>query len=136
MKEDLKNFLRLSKELTRIRKKITEIQEIVNKPRASDLSVAPTQPKKRGKPEDFTNILAKLIDLQNFYNQRQEFVISEQLRIEKIIAMLSDPIERTIISSKYIDGMSWDDVAEAVSYERSHVFRLHNSAINKIVKFL
>lgn len=44
--------------------------------------------------------------------------------------------ERTIICYRYVDGMSWDFIPDKVRFSRTHCFRIHDKALEKMLKFL
>jgi RNA polymerase sigma factor (sigma-70 family) len=58
--------------------------------------------------------------------------LSDQLSaIENAIETL-EPRERQAIRMHYIDGLSWEDVGYKMYYERSQIFRIRKTAIEKL----
>jgi DNA-directed RNA polymerase specialized sigma subunit len=52
--------------------------------------------------------------------------------IKTTIATLNDDILQTIMTYKYIDGMTWEEIAVKLSYAYRSVTRLHGRALEKI----
>lgn len=77
-----------------------------------------------GSEEKLQGLEAKLTDLIDSYLHRVE-------RFETELTVLS-PYERTVMRLYYLEGLSWEDVAETVHYSISAVYQLRRSAINKI----
>lgn len=51
--------------------------------------------------------------------------------VETALGVL-DSMERRILHTHDIEGRKWDDVCQAVGYERSTVFRIHAAALKKL----
>ena len=73
-------------------------------------------------------ISQRLLDtLQRKLNRLME----EQVEIETALDILESK-ERMVIRAYYIEGRKWDEVCEAVGYERSQVFHIHAVALGKL----
>jgi RNA polymerase sigma factor (sigma-70 family) len=57
--------------------------------------------------------------------------VLDQLTVEKILAGLS-PLERQIVRSIHLDGVTVVELAARLGYSRRHVTRLHRSAIERL----
>ncbi|MGN0604810.1 MAG: hypothetical protein ACI4I2_12615 [Oscillospiraceae bacterium] len=57
---------------------------------------------------------------------------SARERTEKLIASVSDPVQREVLTRRYIIGQRWEDIAESMSYSRQHVTRLHGYALKNM----
>lgn len=73
--------------------------------------------------------------------QRVSTVILPRLdRLTEELAEIEDALEtleskeRMVLRAYYIDGQRWDEVCQAVGYERAQVFRIHVSALEKLEK--
>ncbi len=53
-------------------------------------------------------------------------------RTEKMIAKVPDPVQREVLTRRYIIGQKWEDIAECMGYSRQHITRLHGYALKKM----
>lgn len=70
-------------------------------------------------------------ELRADYEQRQEKLAAELLRIEQVIETL-DSTERTLMRLRYIDGLSWQAIALRISYSWQQTHRIHARALIKL----
>ena len=60
-----------------------------------------------------------------------ELLIKEN-KIEEAISQLEDPIEILILRERYINCFTWEEIECRTDYSRSYIFKMHQSALNKI----
>ena len=53
-------------------------------------------------------------------------------RAEGLIGSLSDPIQREVLTRRYIIGQRWEDIAYCMSYSRRRITQLHGIALKNI----
>ncbi len=70
------------------------------------------------------------------YNNKIEEIITERTRLEDLIDMLDDPLERAVMRYKYIEGLKWEEVCSKICYEWSQTHRIHKNALSHIEKFI
>lgn len=83
----------------------------------------------KGEIKDWESIKALEEKYCYLYNE----LFKQQLDIENAIATL-DPIERTILRYRYIDGMKWEKIFRLIHYGQKQTFRIHKNALNKLNK--
>ena len=128
IKEELKNYLKMNIELTRLEDKIARIRNKVESPKTAML----TNDGKGGERKDFTDCVDELIELQESYDKRAKAIIAEQIHIENAIAALADPIERAVLGYKYIDGLNWEQICVKISYSWRNTHYIHAKALENI----
>lgn len=64
-------------------------------------------------------------ELRNLHRLRRE--------IRTVIAALEDDILQTLMLYRYIDGMTFEEIAVKMNYSYVHVCRLHGQALSKIM---
>lgn len=52
-----------------------------------------------------------------------------RIETEMLISYIDNDLERSILTMRYIDFKKWDDIIEALNYDRSWIFRMHNRAL-------
>lgn len=55
--------------------------------------------------------------------------ISAREEIELTIGLLDDARMRDLFSLRYIQGRSWEDIANTLHYSIQHIYRLHREAV-------
>lgn len=88
----------------------------------------------RGGRSDWADTADRLIDLE----QRVNSTIREMCRWKRLAQAAIDRIDdsrlRDVLEYYYIDGMTWEQVAEAMGYsDPRFVFRLHGRALQAFV---
>lgn len=56
----------------------------------------------------------------------------ERLIIENSIEVVEDPTQRTLLRLRYIDGLTWEEVAEKIGFSYQWTCTLHGIAVQKI----
>jgi RNA polymerase sigma factor (sigma-70 family) len=49
--------------------------------------------------------------------------------IEKLLGEVGNPDYRLLLELRYLQGLTWEQIAERMRYSRRHVIRLHGSAL-------
>lgn len=66
-------------------------------------------------------------DLREFAREQYKAIMDElaamRQDIEPIIVALDDPLERTVMRMRYIDGLNVCRIAERLHYSEGHIFR-------------
>lgn len=80
---------------------------------------------------DTGDLLAEFIDLQRAYNRKLAELAREQLAIEEAVDALT-PTSRALIRARYLQGLTWGQICEEMSYSWSHVHYLHRQALREL----
>ena len=126
-KKDLQQFRKLQIELESIEEQITRLDAKIKKATAS-FGMSP----RGGKSADKEDRIIKLLDLKEDYETRGGKIIAEQIKIEKELDKLSDPVEKAVLRYRYIDNMDWEDIQIMIGYERTNTYRIHDRAIKNL----
>lgn len=73
--------------------------------------------------------VCKLMELEVDLDAEIDRMVDETKRAEQLIAQLSDPRYRDVLRHRYLDGWTWERIADELNYEISWVFRMHGSAL-------
>lgn len=106
-------------ELLRVREELLSIQPNNMK----DINVQES----RSKPYD--ERFLKLFEHEEYIKEK----IKEKIELRKEASLKIDqckyPIHTTILRLRYLNGLSWDEIAGALNYGGRHVRRIHGSAL-------
>lgn len=128
-KEQLRQYQYIKQEKEQLEQYLEELETLMTSPRAQSLDGMPFSP---SKGESVVEILAiKHLDIKNLYRVKVKELAEALCAIEKAIETL-EPLERTLMRLRYIDGLKWEEVAVAIDYSWQQTHRLHKSALEKL----
>lgn len=78
------------------------------------------------------SIIDKIVDLQDEIYQDIVTLESVSHEIRQVIESVEDDRERQLLQYRYIDGLSWEQVAVTMGYGWRHVHKLHSKALIKL----
>jgi DNA-directed RNA polymerase specialized sigma subunit len=134
-KKNLGEYRDLRKEIERLEKRIDELEKMKCAPPDGFVKSSPTN-----KISDSTGTTAviniEIEALKESLIERKFLYIRKAERIENAIySKKLSSIERRILETYYIEGETWEKVAEIINYSLPHIFRLHGKALIKILEF-
>lgn len=71
------------------------------------------------------------VALETLYVKKLDEICQHKRCVEELIATL-DGEELDVMKWRYINGLTWDKVAEAMSYSYTNVHRIHNKALKRL----
>ena len=126
-----KEFLRRARTADR---RIDEAQERVDRLRAKleagRMSSITGMP--RGGGADWTETADRLIELERVVNQRTRELVRWKLAVIDAIRAVEEPRLAEVLELYYIDGLTWEQVAQRMGYEVRQIYRLHGVALRKV----
>lgn len=102
-KEELKNVKYLTKEIERLRNRIEELEAAVMSVTAKNDGM----PKGGG----VSYLVEDLVDLKTMLNFKIWELETQKVRAERFVESITDSLTRMVIAHRYIDGLSWRQVA-------------------------
>ena len=123
-----KEFLRRARSVDR---RVDEAQERVDRLRArleaGRLSRVTGMP--RGGGADWTETADRLIELEQRVNARIRELVRWKLAANDAIRQVEEPRLAEVLELYYIDGFTWEQVAERMGLDLRWVYRLHGRAL-------
>ena len=127
-----KEFLRRAREVDR---RVDEAQERAERLRekleAGRMSSVTGMP--RGGGADWTETADKLIELERVVNQRTRELVRWKLAAIDAIRAVEEPRLSEVLELYYIDGLTWEQVAQRMGYTMRNVQYLHGLALLRII---
>ena len=77
--------------------------------------------------------VAKIIDLENEISCQIDKLLELKKEIESTIAKVEDPVLRQILTLRYINGNTFENIAEKMFYTYKWVCVLHGNALNAVI---
>ncbi len=80
------------------------------------------------------NAIVKIIDLEGEINRDIDRLVELKKEILETINQVSDISCQLILEMRYVAGKGWEEVADAMGYDRRTIFRIHGKALKEIEK--
>ena len=126
-----KEFLRRARDVDR---RVDEAQERVDRLRArleaGRLSRVTGMP--RGGGADWTETADRLIELERVVNARTREWVRWKLAAIDAIRSVEEPRLSEVLELYYIDGLTWEQVAQRMGLDQRWVYRLHGRALMEV----
>jgi DNA-directed RNA polymerase specialized sigma subunit len=128
-KEELRAYYYTKKEAQQIEQALEQLELEMENPRTTRLDAMPRAcPDGTGPTE---RLALRHLELTELYQSKLAEMRATQLRIEQAIEQL-EATERMLMRSRYIDGMTWEEVCVAMNYSWRQVHRIHAAALSHI----
>ena len=79
---------------------------------------------------------AKVVDAENEIKEMINRLITLKRNIEKIIEYVEDPKLRQILTLRYINGHTFEKIAEKMGYSGMQIYRLHRKAMENVINVI
>ena len=127
----VKEFLRRARSVDRRVDEATERAERIRaRLEAGRMSSVTGMP--RGGAKDWTETADRLIELEQLVNAKTRELVRWKLAAIDAIDQVEEARLREVLELYYIDGYTWEQVAQRMGYDKSWVFRLHGRALQRI----
>lgn len=123
-----KEFLRRARAVDR---RVDEATERVERLRAKleDGRMSSVTGMPRGGSGDWTQTADRLIELEQAVNERTRELVHWKLAAIDAIRAVEEPRLAEVLELYYIDGFTWEQVAERMALDLRWVYRLHGKAL-------
>ena len=129
-KHELQEYMKQVREQKRLESRIAELTAEMQRIKSVVLSDVP---KGKGKSnERLEQIIDEKQQLINDYKEQIKKAHIIMSKIEVAVNSLSDERFRMILSMRYLDGRTWEYIADKMNYELRWIYILHGRALNKI----
>lgn len=128
-KDELKQYNQIKREVNYISEKIEELEG----KKVSLSKVLSDNPINGGSSNNdkLLKILIKIDKEIRQYWSKYDKLIDKLGEIERAIEKL-DSTERTIMRLRYIDNLTWEEIAVKLKYSWQHIHRIHKNILKKI----
>ena len=84
--------------------------------------------------DKMTSTVSNIIELEKYTERKSSELLRARMEAERLIDRLQDERHRAVLKSYYFSRRSWDDVADALHYDKRSVLRFHGWALLEMVK--
>lgn len=80
----------------------------------------------------FTNIVEKIVELENSIRIDIEKLLSLKLEIRTVINSVKDNDEKLLLKHRYLNFLTWEGISEEMNISLRTVHRIHSNALANI----
>lgn len=128
-KEYLKQIKKLNSMIENKQVELEQLREL-----SKSISSQPTDQEyvqSSGTSDKVGNIVVKIVDMQCEINDMIDEYIDKKAEITRVIESLECDAYN-VLHKRYIQGMTYDSIAESVDLSRQWVMELHNRALEEV----
>lgn len=129
-KYELKEYRDIVEYIKQIEEQIARLKSQIESPKTQILS---DMPKSQAAEDIMAKTVEKMLELQDEYFVKLKAMVSKQLEIEQAIADLPAR-EQRLMRLKYIEGLTWEEVAVKMHYGYQWVCTLHGRILQTLNK--
>ena len=127
-KEYLKRYRKIDREVNQLLMEKDEIFSLGTKitPTYSDM------PKGTGENNKTQSTIEKLEEQEEKINKKIDLLYKVKEDIEKTLHTVEDDTLRVLLRYRYINGLTWEEIAVTMNYDYRWILRLHGKALNEL----
>ena len=118
-------------ELPQLRAELEELEARIYNPKIPQLSPLPKGG--AGVPRTVENAALMHERLRQMYAGKIESIETAQAKLEEALTHLT-PLQARLIRYRYIDGLTFESVADRIGYTWQHTHRIHAAALAELEK--
>lgn len=133
--KEVKRYLRQARELDMLihtkqaeQERLRELAEGLSSPQIGDRVSA-------SKGNTSMQTVDKIVDLQAEIDKEITELVDMIAEIHAKIERLSDPAEKAVLTERYINGRSWEEIAGIVGYTVRQTLNIHGRALKHFTLF-
>ena len=112
--KELSQLYWLTREIETDKERLKELEAMASAPKSPKYDGMPHAP---GYGDALARLVVEIVDLEAIIAAKQQQCIHERSRLERYITEIDDSLTRQIFSCRFVDGLSWMDVASRITQE-------------------
>ena len=85
-----------------------------------------------GSADGRMDVVARIVDAERKLDEKIDRMIALREEIQALIGRVQDERMRVLLELRYLNGRTWEEVAEEMNYTTRNIYNLHSAAL-KIV---
>lgn len=132
LKAKLHRYGSMKEEARQIKEQIDTLEAAMYAPKVASPNAAPGG---GGVGDPTAELVARHLDLLERYRLQLLRLTVEQIDVEVMLEDL-EPLERTLMRHRYLEGLTWEEVCVAISYSWQQTHRIHRRALERLEEIL
>lgn len=128
-KQELQQYGAIKREVEQLDEELARLKSSIMSARGQIITDMPRASSPEG--DSLSKGVIKMVELEHLYQDMRAALCDKQAEIERALKALN-PTERRLMRYRYIDGMTWEKVAQKMNYDYRWVTRLHGRALEKL----
>ena len=83
-------------------------------------------------PHQIENTIAKMMDLETVINTDLKQLVDTKHEIITMIKCVEPTQLQTLLEMRYLNFLSWEQIADIMNVTIRHVFKIHGKALNEV----
>ena len=131
-KQYLRQAYRLNELINSDLKELAQLKGWSTSISSSNLSGMPPSSTRNTEPS-FVKCINKIVDLEKIINDEIDRFVELKKEIREVVNNVPDPDERLVLRCRYIEFLTWEQVAERMNYSIKQIHRIHSKALKNVV---
>lgn len=89
-------------------------------------------PRGGGKRRSSEDIILRIAEIENEIDRKIDALLDQRAAVVEAITAVGDRQLREVLELRYLDGATFEEIAEEMGLSVRHVLRLHGAALEKI----
>jgi RNA polymerase sigma factor (sigma-70 family) len=130
-KQYLRQAYRLNELINSDLSELEQLRLLSTSVSSPNLSGMPSSGTRKTEPA-FARCIQKIIDLEKEVNEEIDRFVDLKKEIRDVINDVESPNERLLLRLRYIEFLTWEQIAEQMSYSVVQVHRIHADALQNV----
>ena len=78
------------------------------------------------------DVVARIVDAERELDEKIDRMISMRAEIQDVIGRVVDERMRVLLELRYLNGHTWEQVAEEMNYTTRNIYNLHSAALKVV----
>ena len=89
-------------------------------------------PRGGGERRSSEDIILRIAEIENEIDRKIDALLDQRAAVVEAITAVGDRQLREVLELRYLDGATFEEIAEEMGFSVRHVLRLHGAALEKI----
>ena len=82
------------------------------------------------------DVVARIVDAERDLDERIDRMIAARAEIQDTIEHVANEKMRALLQMRYLNGRTWEDIADQMNYSTRNVYNLHSAALKAVAPFV
>ena len=89
-----------------------------------------------GSADHRMDVVARIVDAERELDEKIDRMIALRTEIQETISRVQDERMRVLLELRYLNGRTWEDVAEEMNYTTRNIYNLHSAALKVVAPLI
>ena len=89
-----------------------------------------------GAADSRMDVVARIVDAERELDAKIDRMLALRAEIQETISRVGDERMRVLLELRYLNGRTWEDVAEEMNYTTRNIYNLHSAALKAVAPLI